>query len=42
MHLGAKVNWFRIFNDLVKNFDEETLSKKQNIALLKAGLKQTI
>ena len=28
--------------DLVKNFDEETLSKKQNIALLKAGLKQTI
>ena len=42
MHLGAEVNWFRIFNDLVENFDEETLSKKQNIALLKAGLKQTI
>ena len=39
MHLKAEVNWFRIFNDLVENFNEETLSKKQSEAMEKAGLK---
>ena len=39
MHLKAEVNWYRIFNDLVENFNEETLSKKQSEAMEKAGLK---
>ena len=42
MHLKAEVNWFRIFNDLVENFNEETLSKKQSEALEKASLKAEI
>jgi hypothetical protein len=42
MHLKAEVNWFRIFNDLVKNFNEETLLKKQSEAIKKAGLKTEI
>jgi len=42
MHLKAEVNWFRIFNDLVENFNEETLSKKQSEAMEKAGLKTDI
>jgi hypothetical protein len=39
MHLKAEVNWYRIFNDLVENFNEETLLKKQSEAMEKAGLK---
>ena len=39
MHLKAEVNWYRIFHDLVENFDESTLSKRQSEALEKSGLK---
>ena len=38
MHLKAEVNWFRIFNDLVGNFSEEELLKKQQGAIKKSGL----
>ena len=39
MHLKAEVNWFRIFNDLVGDFSEEELLKKQQAAIKKSGLK---
>jgi hypothetical protein len=39
MHLKAEVNWYRIFHDLVENFDESTLSDRQFEALEKSGLK---
>ena len=39
MHLKAEVNWYRIFHDLVENFDESTLSERQSEALEKSGLK---
>jgi predicted unusual protein kinase regulating ubiquinone biosynthesis (AarF/ABC1/UbiB family) len=38
MHLGAKVNWYRLFQDTIADFDVEALAKAQNIALKKAGL----
>ena len=38
MHLKAEVNWYRIFHDLVGNFNEATLTKRQQQAIKKAGL----
>ena len=38
MHLKAEVNWYRIFHDLVGNFNEATLTKKQQQAIKKSGL----
>ena len=38
MHLKAEVNWYRIFHDLVGNFNEETLTKRQQQAIKKSGL----
>ena len=38
MHLKAEVNWYRIFNDLVGDFSEEELLKKQQAAIKKSGL----
>ena len=38
MHLKAEVNWYRIFNDLVGDFIEEELLKKQKAAIKKSGL----
>ena len=38
MHLKAEVNWYRIFHDLVGDFSEATLSKKQQQALNRSGL----
>ncbi len=38
MHLKAEVNWYRIFNDLVGNFNEATLTKRQQQAIKKSGL----
>lgn len=38
MHLKAEINWFRVFHDLVGDFDEKVLSKKQSKAMKKSGL----
>ena len=38
MHLKAEVNWYRIFHDLVGNFSESTLTKRQQQAIKKSGL----
>ena len=38
MHLKAEVNWYKIFNDLVGDFSEEELLKKQQAAIKKSGL----
>ena len=39
MHLKAEVNWYRIFHDLVGDFDESILSKRQAQAIKESGLK---
>jgi len=38
MHLGAEVNWYRLFHDTIAGFDVKQLEKTQNAALKKAGL----
>ena len=38
MHLKAEVNWYRIFHDLVGNFNEATLTKRQQQAIKNSGL----
>ena len=38
MHLKAEVNWYRIFHDLVGNFNEATLTKRQQQAIKKSDL----
>ena len=38
MHLKAEVNWYRIFHDLVGNFNEAKLTKRQQQAIKNSGL----
>ena len=37
-HLKAEVNWYRLFHDLVDNFDEKTLARRQKAALRRFGI----
>ena len=39
MHLKAEVNWYKIFHDLIENFDEKKLNDKQQSALKLVELK---
>ena len=38
MHLKAEVNWYRLFNNLIENFQEEELNKRQQKALKLSNL----
>ena len=38
MHLKAEINWYRVFHDLVGDFDERILSKRQSKAMKQSGL----
>jgi predicted unusual protein kinase regulating ubiquinone biosynthesis (AarF/ABC1/UbiB family) len=38
MHLRASINWHRLFNDLIADFDVEALAKRQAKALKAAGV----
>ena len=38
MHLRAEVNWFRVFHDLIDNFDQKKLTEKQQNTLKLANL----
>ncbi|MEQ9491601.1 MAG: AarF/ABC1/UbiB kinase family protein [Alphaproteobacteria bacterium] len=38
MHLKAEINWHRQFHDLIDNFEEQVLVKRQKEALTAAGL----
>ena len=35
--LKAEINWYRVFHELIENYDEDQLSKKQKNALAQAG-----
>jgi predicted unusual protein kinase regulating ubiquinone biosynthesis (AarF/ABC1/UbiB family) len=39
MHLKAEVNWYQIFHDLIKNFDEKKLNDRQQRTLKLVDLK---
>jgi predicted unusual protein kinase regulating ubiquinone biosynthesis (AarF/ABC1/UbiB family) len=38
LHLQAKVNWHRLFHQLIDDFDERTLARRQRAALKAAGV----
>jgi hypothetical protein len=42
MHLKAEVNWYRLFHDLIADFDEKAVAKRQKAALKKAGVPATV
>ncbi|GBQ89650.1 ABC transporter ATP-binding protein [Acetobacter nitrogenifigens DSM 23921 = NBRC 105050] len=39
MRLGAKLNWHRMFQDLIADFNEDDLARRQQAALQEAGVK---
>ena len=38
MHLKAEVNWYRLFHELIDDFDEAALAARQRSALAVAGV----
>ena len=42
MHLKAEVNWHRLFEGLIDNFDSEALAQRQREAAIKAGIPKAI
>jgi predicted unusual protein kinase regulating ubiquinone biosynthesis (AarF/ABC1/UbiB family) len=38
LHLKAKVNWHRLFHQLIDDFDEQVLAERQQAALARAGV----
>ena len=38
IHLKAKVNWHTLFNELIADFDQATLARRQAAILKKHGL----
>ena len=39
LHLGAELNWFKIFNELIEGFDEKKVEKNQNKLIKKLNWK---
>jgi hypothetical protein len=39
MHLKANINWYRLFIDLIEDFDESALAQRQDEAMTIAGLR---
>ena len=38
LHLKARINWHRLFHELIDDFDERVLARRQKAALAKAGV----
>ena len=38
LRLGAKLNWHRMFHELIEGFDEQALATRQAAALAEAGV----
>lgn len=38
IHLNAEINWYQIFNEMIADFDRETLAKRQTEALTKFNI----
>jgi hypothetical protein len=38
LHLNAKVNWHRLFHEMIDDFDEHVLAERQRNALSQAGV----
>lgn len=42
MHLKAEINWYRLFHELIADFDVQALERRQKAALQTAGLPEEI
>ncbi len=42
LRLGAELNWYRMFQDLIADFDTDTLAARQAAALAEAGVPTTV
>lgn len=42
MHLKAEINWYRLFHDLIADFDDAALAKRQRAALKAVGLPEEL
>jgi hypothetical protein len=38
LHLKAEINWYRLFHELIDEFDESVLAARQHAALMAAGV----
>ena len=38
LHLKAEINWYRLFHDLIRDFDETRLAERQRVAMEKADV----
>ena len=38
LHLDARMNWYKIFNETIENFDLDEVSKRQETAFAAAGV----
>lgn len=38
LHLKAEVNWYRVFNELIQDFDKEKMTQRQTSALQRFGI----
>ncbi len=38
LHLQARINWHRLFHELIDDFDEAVLAQRQKAALIRAGV----
>jgi hypothetical protein len=38
LHLKAEINWYRLFHELIEDFDEAALAARQQAALKAAGV----
>src|SRR5262249_91055 len=38
LHLKAEINWYRLFHELIDDFDEAALATRQHAALMAAGV----
>ena len=38
LHLKARINWHRMFHELIDDFDERVVAKRQATALKQAGV----
>lgn len=41
IHLNAEINWYRVFNDLIADFDPKAMGKRQTEALAKLDIPRT-
>ena len=42
LHLGAEINWYRLFRELIADFDSEALQQRQTALLAEMGIKPQV